>query len=331
MKLLSEQHIIDSLKNDYGMDVVSVTFLPWGADSNAAVYKAQTRDKSYFLKLKHGHHHDLGVAIVKLLHESGISQIISPINTIYGHPTHLIGHFTLLLYPFIEGMNGFEHPLTNEQWITLGKAIREVHDINVPSSIVSQVRREDFSPKWRNNLRCILDKIDVEPSGDEITSKIWKFIKENKKNICHLLDKAEMFCQKISNLQTSFVLCHSDIHGGNVLIDKNNTLYIVDWDEPIMAPKERDLMFIGGGIGNVWNQAHEEALFYQGYGKTTLKKSILAYYRHERIIVDIVEYTEQLLLSSAGGEERKIMYQHFMDMFAPRGVVEIALDSFITD
>ena len=31
-------------------------------------------------------------------------------------------------------------------------------------------------------------------------------------------------------------------------------IYIVDWDEPIMAPKERDLMFIGGGVANVWNK-----------------------------------------------------------------------------
>lgn len=32
---------------------------------------------------------------------------------------------------------------------------------------------------------------------------------------------------------------------------------IVDWDEPIMAPKERDLMFIGGGVANVWNDPSE--------------------------------------------------------------------------
>ena len=34
-----------------------------------------------------------------------------------------------------------------------------------------------------------------------------------------------------------FVLCHSDIHGGNVLIDGNDAIYIVDWDEPIIALK----------------------------------------------------------------------------------------------
>ena len=31
-----------------------------------------------------------------------------------------------------------------------------------------------------------------------------------------------------------------------MLIHENSDIYIVDWDEPIMAPKERDLMFIGG-------------------------------------------------------------------------------------
>ncbi len=60
------------------------------------------------------------------------------------------------------------------------------------------------------------------------------------------------------------MLCHSDIHGGNVLIAENDALYIVDWDEPIMAPKERDLMFIGGGIANVWNKPHEEESFLPG-------------------------------------------------------------------
>ena len=70
------------------------------------------------------------------------------------------------------------------------------------------------------------------------------------------------------------MLCHSDIHGGNVLINGNNPIYIVDWDEPIMAPKERDLMFIGGGVANVWNKPHEEEFFYKGYGPTEVNRTI---------------------------------------------------------
>ena len=40
------------------------------------------------------------------------------------------------------------------------------------------------------------------------------------------------------------------VHAGNVLLGDNDKLAIVDWDNPIMAPKERDLMFVGGGIGD---------------------------------------------------------------------------------
>ena len=96
------------------------------------------------------------------------------------------------------------------------------------------------------------------------------------------------------------------------------TIYIVDWDEPIMAPKERDLMFIGGGVANVWNKPHEEKLFYKGYGKTEINSTILAYYRHERIVEDIAVYGHELLLTMAGGEDRPEMYKQFIGMFEPR-------------
>ena len=139
-----------------------------------------------------------------------------------------------------------------------------------------------------------------------------------------MVDRAEQLAQKLQNESPKFVLCHSDIHGGNVLMDENNTIYIVDWDDPIMAPKERDLMFIGGGVANVWNKPHEEALFYKGYGKTEVNKTILAYYRHERIVEDIAVYGQNLLLTTAGGENRSEMYKHFIAMFEPRGVVDIA-------
>ena len=139
-----------------------------------------------------------------------------------------------------------------------------------------------------------------------------------------MVDRAEQLAEQLKDQSSEFVLCHSDIHGGNILMDVNNNIFIVDWDEPIMSPKERDLMFIGGGVANVWNKPHEEKYFYKGYGKTEINMTILAYYRHERIVEDIAVITQEILFKSDEDKERLIMYQHFIDMFEPCGVVDIA-------
>jgi spectinomycin phosphotransferase len=52
--------------------------------------------------------------------------------------------------------------------------------------------------------------------------------------------------------------------------------------------------------------------------------TMLTYYRHERIVEDIALYGQELLLTTAGGENRAEMYKHFIDMFEPNGVVDIA-------
>lgn len=323
--MIEKQLLIHCLNHDFGIEVATLTTLALGADKNASVYKAQKHDKtSYFVKLKQGHHHDVSIAILELLHDSGIQEIIPPIKTLLGRSNHRIEDFTLAVYPFVEGQDGFSRDLTDHQWIKLGQALRQIHEMEIPPSIQNQVRREAYSPKWREAVRAFYNLIDVEPTGDVIALKLLKFMKENKRAIHRLVDRAEQLGQKLQNQSPKFVLCHSDIHGGNVLIDGNDNIFIVDWDDPIMAPKERDLMFIGGGVANVWNKPHEEKLFYSGYGKTEVNSTILAYYRHERIVEDIAEYGHDLLLSAAGGKDRLKMYNAFIDMFEPNGVVDIA-------
>lgn len=320
--------IIGCLSADYGIEVATLTFLPIGADLNASIYKVQAVDQtanrsSYFVKLKRSHHPDISVAIVELLHKAGIQQIIPTIKTLHGRPTQRIGDFTLIVYPFIEGQDGFSRNLTDPQWIELGQALRRVHEINVPSSIKEQVRQEAYSPKWREAVRALYAYMDVEPV-DEAASKFLKFMKKNIFAIRRLVERAEQLSQKLHNHPSKLVLCHSDIHAGNVLLGKNDAIYIVDWDDPILAPKERDLMFIGGGVGNVWNKLHEEKLFYKGYGNTEVDSTILAYYRHERIVEDIAIYGQELLLTTVGGEDRGEMYKQFVALFEPQGVVDIA-------
>lgn len=115
-RLLSEQRIIEYLNIYYNIQVTALARLLLGADMNASVYRAEARDgKAYFVKLKYGYQHDMGVALLNLLHDEGIQQIIPTIKTSQGLSTLHIDQYTLIVYPYIENQNGFSQILTDDQ------------------------------------------------------------------------------------------------------------------------------------------------------------------------------------------------------------------------
>jgi spectinomycin phosphotransferase len=312
---------------DYGIEVVNFSPLLLGADIHAKVYKAQSADlTSYFIKLKKGHDHEMGVKIAEFLHHQGIQQIIPPIRTFHDKPTQQLEDCTLIFYPFIEGKDGFKCDLTDVQWIELGKSLRKIHEIDVPLSIQNVLRRESYSPKWREIARS-LSVLRKDELMDDTALKLWHFMQTHSIEIQRIVDRSEQLALQLHSQSSEFVLCHSDIHAGNVLLSNNNKMYIVDLDDPIMAPKERDLMFIGGGVGNVWNKPYQEALFYKGYGTTEILSKILTYYRYERIVEDVAVYGQELLLTKEINEGRLEMYKNFIGMFEPQGVVDVAFQT----
>ncbi len=322
--------ITDCLKIHYNIEADTLLYLPLGADPNASVYKVVAKDgAAYFVKQKHGVYNDIHLAVLELLHHAKIEEIIYPIQTIHGQLAQQAVDFSLIVYPFVEGENGFSHTLNDEQWFKLGQVLRQIHQMNVPASLQQKLRRELYSPKWRDQLKRLYREIDSQSATDEMALSLLVFLKENRSLIQRLVDHAEALAPKLQHHYLEFVLCHSDIHAGNVLISADSAFYIVDWDEPILAPKERDLMFIGGGVGNVWNQPYEEEVFYKGYGQTEVNAEILAYYRCERIVEDIAIYTQELLFPTISSADRAEMYKHLMDQFEPNGVVEIALKTSV--
>lgn len=324
---ISEQTIINCLKDYYHIELDSVNSLPLGADADALVYKADADDKSYFVKIKQGTHDDISVTIMNLLQNAGLQQIIPPVKTIRGQQIHHIENSTIIVYPFIPGNNGFDQSLNEEQWLILGAALRKLHEVNVPKTWQQRLRRETYSPKWRATVKSLYDYINNKPITGTIELKLLRFMKEKAETIHKLVDNAEQLAQKLHKDSSKFVLCHSDIHAGNIIIAPNSAIFIVDWDAPIMAPKERDLMFIGGGVGNVWNTTDEEVIFYNGYGKIKVNQAILAYYRNERIVEDIAVYGQNIFLTESKNEIKLEDYNRFISMFEPKGVVDIAFET----
>lgn len=87
-------------------------------------------------------------------------------------------------------------------------------------------------------------------------------------------------------------------------------------------------MFFGAGLLGGWHgPEEEEALFYAGYGEAAVDPVALAYYRYERIVVDIAEFGKQLLLSEAGGEDRERSLGFLGSYFTPDSPLEIAIEA----
>jgi spectinomycin phosphotransferase len=169
----------------------------------------------------------------------------------------------------------------------------------------------------------------VEDTGfdEPVAAKVAACLRTNRDTISHLVERADQLANALQARSLEIVLCHADIHAGNVLISDDGAFYIVDWDTPVLAPKEHDLMMVGWGVNGVWHRAGEDALFYQGYGQTEIDPMALAYYRYERIIQDIAAFCEQLLLSDEGGADREQSLGYLVGQFDPNSLIDVALAS----
>ncbi|HAU1273014.1 TPA: phosphotransferase, partial [Legionella pneumophila] len=215
---IPDQQLIKLLKVYYGIDIHAVQLIVGGADMNAFGYKADSESNSYFVKLKYGHHDEINLSIIRLLHDSGIKEIIFPIYTRDAKLFQQIDHFKIIVYPFIDAPNGFTQNLTEKQWQQLGKVLRQIHETSVPTAIQQRLRKETYSPKWREMVRSFYNKIGFDDSDDQITADFKSFFNQKIDSIHRLVDSSEELSKKIQLDLDKYVLCHSDVHAGNVLV-----------------------------------------------------------------------------------------------------------------
>lgn len=327
---LKDEEIIACLQDAYGLTVKKIAFLPLGADFNTAVYRVTTSNQiDYFLKLRSGKFLEASVSVPKYLTDMGIKQVIPPLVTKTEQLWISLASFKAILYPYIEGSNGVGAKLSEDQWVQFGATIKKLHELDIPASITKDVPRETFSSKWRETVKAFLMRIEREVFEEPVAVEMAQFLKSKSSDILKLVERAEELAITLQKHPLAYVLCHADMHGWNLIVDKDDALYIVDWDTLIFAPKERDLMFIGAGI---WKSGQtpleEERLFYNGYGHSKINIDCIAYYRFERIIQDIAEYCIYIFDASHNDQERLQYLEYLKSNFQPQGTIDQANRSY---
>ena len=321
---IPDELIISCLQAEYGFHASALTFLPLGADTGSVSYRiTASNGTAYFLKLRKVFS-EISVTVPLFLKSQGVKEIIAAFETKSKQGWADFGEYKMILYPFIEGKDGFDMELTDHHKRTLGAALKAIHSVQVPPELKKFIPQETFSPHFRDSLKSFQAQVENKTYDDLYAAKLAEFMKPKRSEIFHLIERAENLASELQSKPLEHVLCHTDIHGGNILIGNQGEFYIVDWDAPLLAPKERDLMFIGGGIDDIWKSQRDEAVFYEGYGKANIDFPMMAYYRYERVIEDLAAYAEQLLSTDKGSADREEAYRRFTGNFEPGQTIEIA-------
>lgn len=320
---IPDERICACLASAYDLRISTLAFLPLGADINTAVYRAEEAGGgAYFVKLRRGAFRPVTVRVPAFLHDQDVPALIPPLKTVSGRLWTVMDRYKMIVYPFIEGQNGYEAALSDQHWLELGAALRAIHTANLPAPLARRVPREKYSAIFRRQVSAFQRQTRQADFADPAAARLAALMRTHEDTIRGLVRRTETLARALRVRSLPFTLCHADLHAGNLHIGADGRLYIIDWDTLMLAPKEHDLGLIGGC--RLWNDPKQIALFYQGYASNEIDTCALAYYRSERVIMDIAAFCSQLFLSDEGGPDREQALVYFASNFLPGAEIELA-------
>jgi spectinomycin phosphotransferase len=315
------------LEFNYGIRVTSLRFLTIGHDFSAFVYEVISDDgTSYFLKIRSGPVNEPALQIPRELIDRGVPNILAPLRTCTSDlccPLDEGSGSTVVLYPFIRGENAMDVGLTHDQMREFGGTLRAVHESTLAERFGDVLRIEDFALPSAALVRRMIALAHESAIENPVARRFAAFLREHTDRIHQIIARAEELGRSLQDRSFELVLCHSDIHAANILVGEDGRIWLVDWDGPLLAPRERDLLFVIGSKIARPMTPNDERLFFEGYGPTEIDPTALIYYRYERIIEDIGEFGKSVFLdtdlSDAARENEARLARSF---FAPGGFLE---------
>lgn len=323
---ISDERITSVLQENFSIPVTGIKFLPLGLDSSAWAYRVEAKNGAYFLKLRREIPNPAGILIPRFLKEEGIQQVMAPLSTKDGEAWTCADDFFFILNPFIVGKEVMEVGMSDAHWVEFGSILKQLHATKPSPELLSQNKRETFIPKQLQFDKELHAQVKVREYDDPFQKELADFWLENFETISTILERTEALAKMMQRTDLEFVLCHADIHTANLLLTDDDKIYIVDWDETMLAPKERDLLFIIGSIFNDTSEGKWEQLFFEGYGKTEVDPLALGYYRYDWCVEDMGAFAERIFdMEHSGETTKKDSLWWFKNLFAQENSVEMAL------
>jgi Ser/Thr protein kinase RdoA (MazF antagonist) len=287
------------LLDEFGINTERLDFWPSFWTSACYIVHAASGER-YFLKLTPENYTltiasdpDFYLPLTYQLHTRRIlPHIAYPIPARDGRFIRTFAGFRVILFNYIEGETvGFgQWPdgIATRLAGLLGKLHRSAAQIQL-----AHVMEEHFALIFEDDLRRNLARLENVTAADRPgIHALRDLILPRKDELLGLLARAHELQAHAIAANKPKVFCHTDLHGGNLMLDAADNLYIIDWEGAILAPPEQDLFFFAGH-DDFWQNflpAYEAE-----FGPAHVDSKIFGFYYYRRNLEDLADWVNRIL------------------------------------
>jgi spectinomycin phosphotransferase len=186
----------------------------------------------------------------------------------------------VIVYPFHDGESSWTG-ITSEHWKIVGTIFQQIHRVRLEPAGFPSLRKETFDPtaytRWVRAFEA--QHLSSRDSGSASQHALRADWLAHQSTIHTAITTLEKLAEVLQKRAGPYVICHADLHASNLIRDQAGHVFVIDWDEVMLAPKERDFIFVGQ------TQADE---FWEGYGQVEIDWVALTYYCWERVVQDLI-------------------------------------------
>jgi len=288
------------IQENFGISVISLTLVPKWEAARACIVES-SEHTNFFLKIYSDD--SIPDSAFRFAHDlyakAGITNITHPLATSNGQMRIQLGDFHIALFDLISGTTGEQDKLTDRQLERLGELLARIHQ---SKTVIGEYSvRERFEIPFRDRLVAIFNGIsEISRNSTKYTTQLKFFLEPHRKRFTEELERLGELQRKVRRKSLEFVNCHGEPSPGNVLSSSSGEVYLLDWDDPIFAPKEKDLLFFKDNIEPVMKG-------YSLFSKdNNIDRDVLEFYGHMWNLGEIADYGSKILFENCSDVQNQI-------------------------
>ena len=304
------------LNTAYALPLQSITFFPEGEDSYGYVIASETGEK-YFAKASTSVPNSCLQVASLLRHQCNISGIVAPLETREGTLSVPWQDFRISLFPFIEGKSRWDlwkvgKDFTDAALSQTAALLATLHGCT-DTIAANNLTVATYDLPLRHELHTVLEAPEKMPARNGYQKRLLEAIAQHGSEILQTLERYDSLGRSASVLQTPFVITHGDPTPGNLIIDAENRLHIIDWDGVCLGPPEKDLVSF---TGERFEVVLENYLAERRNG-AALHADIFGFYIYEWTLNEIRDYGTKILFKNSDTQQNAYDWESLQDYLPP--------------